>query len=1049
MSQYGIISIRNIVFLCFFISGATGLIFENLWIRMLTLVFGSTTLAISSVLTSFMGGLALGSYFFGKKADEIKRPMRLYAVMEGAVGVWAILSLTAVQNLYPHLNRWLWATFQPEYISFSLLRFIFTILLILPPATLMGGTLPILSRMIVKTQREYSNVGSKAGWLYAFNTFGAIAGAAAGGFILMPGIGVVWTNTLAAFLNIFLIMALILLLEKRITGSFFAHRRDIDELEEAMKPGVKADTGPDEPPAPCAPPEPVGARGAVAVLIAFGISGFASMNYQVIWSRAMSMIIGSSIYAFTITLAAFLCGIAIGSAVISATIGRIRRPILWVAGVQMWIAVAAVAIYFVMDHFPYWFASMVTSVGIYHNHIGLIQLFMFITAFLATVPAALGMGATFPLTIRVCCGSLERVGTDIGKIYAVNTIGAIAGSFASAFILVPVFSRIGYGYGLQWSFLLSVALNIGAFVLVLSFARVRRTVRVAAAGLVPLALGVLVLATIAGRLYWDPARMTIGPFRVSLADDILDKEAWGEPEIPFYFDGISTTVTVERWGKHISMKNNGKVEASNGDDMSTQIMVSAMPILIHPEAGSGKLDALLVGWGSGVSASSALTFPIRSLEVVELEKSVIDASRHFSDVTVFNFSMKEFPFLVHPRLKLIANDGRNYMSSGMKKYDVIISEPSNPWITGVSNLFTVDHFRIAGKNLKEGGIFCQWVQLYEMSPSSICSIFKSFALSFSYVAVFGAEPRSTDTLMLGSMDPFRFSLKKAGGVMEEKAVKELLLEAGIEQPQDLFSGIIFGSRDEVLTFCDYAVINTDDNAFIEFSAPKDLIGFEAYQDYLPRFYAPDWDMGNVDSLIEEFGRTNVEKSENYATLALSLAKGGRKKLAGKYVVASKKQADTEMTELAVLVLSYLVSDKNEPALQFGLPVLGPEIDEETRGAFEKKYDLILKLMDGKDLEGAFKVLLELPEELWEFSDSEFQLLTAYLEYNNDRSDSASERLETVIARDDGFALERPEIYYYLAKAYYKSYNYRKAVSEMKNFVLMKLAHKLKKKLAGQ
>ena len=1051
MAPNGIISIRNIVFLCFFISGATGLVLENLWIRMLTLVFGSTTLAISSVLTSFMGGLALGSYLFGKKADKIKRPLRLYAIMEGAIGVWAVLALTFVQGFYPHLNRWLWDNFQPEYISFSLLRFIFTVLLILPPATLMGGTLPILSRMIVRTQREYSNVGSKAGWLYAFNAFGAIAGAAASGFILMPGIGVVWTNTLAAFLNIFLIMALILLLEKRITGSFFTHRRDIEELEEAMKPGVGAmeDAGLDGSPASCAPPEHVGARGAMAVLIAFGISGFAAMNYQVIWSRAMSMVIGSSVYAFTITLVAFLCGIAIGSAVISAYIGRIRRPVLWVAGTQLWIALAAISIYFVMDHFPYWFASMVTSVGIYHSHIGLIQFFMFVTAFLATVPATLGMGAIFPLTVRVCCGSLERVGTDIGKIYAVNTVGAIAGAFASAFILVPVFSRIGYGYGLQWSFLLSVALNIGAFVLVLGFAGVRRTIRYAAAGLVPLALGVLVLYTIASRLYWDPARMTIGPFRVSLADDILDKEAWGEPEIPFYFDGISTTVTVERWGKHISMKNNGKVEASNGDDMSTQIMVSAMPILIHPEAGGGRLDALLIGWGSGVSASSALTFPIRSLEVVELEKSVIDASRHFSDVTMFNFSMEEFPFLVHPRLKLIVNDGRNYMSSGLKKYDIIISEPSNPWITGVSNLFTVDHFRIARKNLKEGGIFCQWVQLYEMSPDSICSIFKTFALSFSYVAVFGAEPRSTDTLMIGSMDPFRFSLKKAGDVMEDKATKELLLKAGIEQPQDIFAGVIFGNRDEVLTFCDNAAINTDDNAYIEFSAPRDLIGFEAYQDYLPSFYDSDWDKGNVDSLIEEFGHSDIEKSENYAALALSLAKGGRKKLAGKYIVTSKKHADTEMTELAVLVLSYLFSDKNEPALKFGLPVLGPEIDEEMREVFAKQYDRILKMTAGKDYVGAFKILLDLPEELWEFGDSEFQLLTAYLEYNNDRSESASERLEAVIDRDDGYALEHPEIYYYLAKAYYRSYNHRKAVSEMKNYVLMKLAQKLKMKLAGQ
>jgi hypothetical protein len=180
-----------------------------------------------------------------------------------------------------------------------------------------------------------------------------------------------------------------------------------------------------------------------------------------------------------------------------------------------------------------------------------------------------------------------------------------------------------------------------------------------------------------------------------------------------------------------------------------------------------------------------------------------------------------------------------------------------------------------------------------------------------------------------------------------------------------------------------------------------------------------------------------------------MAKGRRKRLAGKYIVMAKKEADTEMAELAVLVLSYLFSDENEPGVKFGLPVLGPEIDDETKKTFEQKYARILKLIDQKDYKEAFKVLLELPEELWKFSDGEFQFLTAFLEYTNDRSSDAAERMEAILARKDDYAVEHPELYYYLAKAYYTSYNEREAVRQMKNFVLMKLAQKLKMKLTKQ
>ena len=1032
-----------IVYLLFFISGVTSLIFENLWVRMLSLVFGSTTLAVSSVLASFMGGLALGSYIFGKKADSIPRPLRFYAMLEGAVGLWALLSPVIITKVYPYINRWMWEEFHLQYFTFSFVRLIFTVLIILPPTTLMGGTLPLLSRFVVGTKKEYEIVGLKTGFLYATNTFGAITGAAVSGFLMMPFWGVRWTNFIASALNLLILCAATILLEEKITKSLWTRRKVTGLVEDFTSTTQKTE----KETVTSAPSCIIDSKARTSALIVFGLSGLASMNYQVIWSRALSMVIGSSVYSFTVILVAFLVGIAVGSALFSLLVHRAKNPILWLGLIQVWIAVSSIGIYFAMDHMPYFFATLVTTVKNYNKHVGLIQFFMFATAFVSTIPATLGMGATFPVTVRIYCSGLERVGTDIGKVYSINTIGSIIGSFAGAFLLVPFFSAIGYGYGLQWSMLLGIFLNLLCFAILIltgqNFSPVRRVILANAPILI---LGVIVFLVIKFNLYWNPGKMTIGPFRISLDEDILDEESWGEPEIPYYFDGISTTVTVERWGKHIALKNNGKVEASNGDDMSTQVMVSALPMFMQSSILDGNSDVLLVGWGSGVSAASAMAFPIRSLEVVELEKRVIDASRHFQGVTKFDFPYRFFPYVKKEGLKIVLNDARNYLSHGLKKYDIIISEPSNPWITGVSNLFTVDHFITAKKNLKRGGIFSQWVQLYEMSPGSICSIFKSFAYSFPYTAVFGADPGSTDTLMLGSNEPIKFDLKVASALLENEKVKEVLQYTGLEEPFDIFSGIIFSNKREILEFCNFAPLNTDDNAFVEFSAPRDLISYQAYRDYVHKFYDPEWSHGDVEELLGNIGSSKAERSENYANLALSLAKGKRNKLAGKYLVRAKNEEDTEMAELAVLVLSYLFDDQNEPEVKFGVTVLGPQIEKKTKEIFDEKYAKILKLIEMKENKRAFEILLELPEELWEFSDDEFQFLTAYLEFKNDRPGDSAKRLEAVIAKKDGYATLHPEIYYYLAKAYYNSYNEIEGVRQMKNFVLLKLAEKIKTKL---
>src|SRR5262249_46644129 len=236
----------------------------------------------------------------------------------------------------------------------------------------------------------------------------------------------------------------------------------------------------------------------------------------------------------------------------------------------------------------------------------------------------------------------------------------------------------------------------------------------------------------------------LGLFRISVARDLAGARTWQLPQLLYYNDGLATTVSVERWDKTIALKNNGKVDASNDADMPTQIMVGLMPFFFT-RAPSPNLA--IVGFGSGVTVGAATQAPAGRIDVVELEKSVVEASHFFDGVN-------QAP-LRDPRVHLHIGDGRNFLFQTEAKFDVIISEPSNPWITGVSNLFTREHWHRARSRLAPGGVFCQWAQLYEMSPLHIKSILRTYASEFPYTYVFAAEDLSSDVIMVAAAEPLR------------------------------------------------------------------------------------------------------------------------------------------------------------------------------------------------------------------------------------------------------------------------------------------------------
>jgi spermidine synthase len=339
-----------------------------------------------------------------------------------------------------------------------------------------------------------------------------------------------------------------------------------------------------------------------------------------------------------------------------------------------------------------------------------------------------------------------------GFAYALNTVGAIIGSFFSGFVILP---SLGLQRGIYLAAVVDLALAGLLFSVASNLPRTRRMIGMATA--VAMALVALVLPR------WNLTNFSIGFFRISMARDYIDmverrhqKKKWQTPKLVYYKDGIATTVSVDQWGKVFSMKNNGKVDASNDADMPTQISVGLLPLLLYNNDHAPKVA--LIGYGSGVTAGATTQYPIDKLEVVELEPAIYEAAHFFDNV---NHRPTE-----NPKVKAIAGDGRNFLSQRRDLYDVIISQPSNPWITGVSNLFTREYFQSVKSRLADDGIFCQWAQLYEMAPWNIKAIYRTLAGEFPYVMVFAAEDLSSDTILIASRKPIELDIRKIARAFE-------------------------------------------------------------------------------------------------------------------------------------------------------------------------------------------------------------------------------------------------------------------------------------------
>lgn len=785
-----------VVLALFFASGSTALVYEVVWLRKLVTIFGSTLFATSAILSTFMAGLALGALVAGRMLDRRSvRPLFVYGVLEIAIGLYALCVPWLLSGLTPVLKALWEAGARDSFLLLSAAKFALIGVVLLPPTVLMGASLPVLARQIAD---DPPRIGGQVGVLYAVNTFGAVTGTLLAGFVAIPAIGMRSTLFAAAALNLAIGTGACL-----IAGGASAS---------TAAPRGGGETG-----------TPATSTGRLRLaLVVIALSGFAALALEVAWTRGLGLVFGSSVYAFSLMLVAFLTGLAAGGATFSAWLRR-RPAVDPAALLAVLLASAGVLAYataFAFQKLPLIFAQAYftwrpPTVGWFAIQLLLSLMVMF--------PATAALGGIFPVVLQLHARSLDRVSGAVGTVYAANTLGTILGAVAAGFFLIPFL-------GVRNTVVAIAAVEVGLG-LVVAGCVVTAGIAKRTALMVPMILGLVAILSI--RPEWNVLLMNSGVY--FNLQDLPAGSTWRdfqrytqEKTVALYArEGLTAAVLVADQPAYRNryLAVNGKVEASTGADMETQLMAAHLPLLLHPDPAS----MLIVGLASGITVGAAAAHPVERIRVVEVERAMIPAARLFSE---WNGDV-----LDDARVEVSINDARTDLEFNPETYDVITSEPSNPWMTVASNLFTEDFFALARTRLKPDGIFCQWLQTYCLPTDDLRAVISAFRSAFPHVWLFETF-EGTDLLLLGSARPLTLDLDRMDARIAELRVRMDLARIDVASAADVLPLFRLGGA-EVDSVIAGASRNTDDNAKVEFSAARALYldTLEANVAYLERFAA--------------------------------------------------------------------------------------------------------------------------------------------------------------------------------------------------------------------
>jgi predicted membrane-bound spermidine synthase len=773
---------RRLVLLLFLISGAVGLGYQVLWSRYLLEYIGVSAYSYATVLAAFMGGLALGSALLGRLADRIRSPLRLFALLEAGVGAYALV--------YPHLSAGAsvlysgFVSFTPERAGADhalWAKVLVAGLLLLVPTTLMGGTYPALVRHATE---RLTDVGRTASQLYAVNALGAVAGALLMAFALMPAVGMRLSLVVLALANGLVAAGALLL----------ARGGERPAETSSASDGLEVSD-----------PEPTLTR--LAVRMALGlilVEGFLAFALEIAWTRYFGVVLGSSTYSFALVLAAFLSGIALGSAWLSRSEAALRRPLRFFGWTQVLAGLSVLIPLGLYPHLPWLIVNLGTLFSNQSAAFFVYEGFQLLVCYLVMLPPATLIGMALPLLVKGLARDLARLGGDTGRVYAWNTWGNVAGALVAGLVLLPA---LGMEHLLRGAALASAALGLVA--IGLFSPRGRATwLRLGAAAAVVLATQLTAGPWQTEGFALEPARRVARPMSLEEA-----RARMATHHMVLFEDDPAGLLMVYATGwqsddETLTLSLNGKPEASSHQDLPTQILVGHVPLLLAPQP----REVLVIGLASGVTAGSALTHPVRRLDVVDIVAAMPEATREFNE-------WNRDP-LADPRLNLIVDDARSYLSHTRERYDVIISEPSNPWMAGTGALFSREFYARAAAALEPDGLFLQWLQAYELSDETFAVVVRTFRRTFSHVYAF--QGNEDDLLLLGTRRPLEPDWDELERRLGVPAVRDDLERLRITSIASLLAFQMLSPTSVDYIAAQTLLENTDDNLLLEYRAPRDL-----------------------------------------------------------------------------------------------------------------------------------------------------------------------------------------------------------------------------------
>lgn len=776
----------KVIFL-FILSGICGLIYEVAWSKYLALFIGSTAYSHMIVLATYMGGLALGAFYLGRYSDKVQNRLKLYGLLELGIGVYCLaypFIIDNVGNLFIQIATSFDGT--PNRGGMLLLKFLLSFSTLIIPTFLMGGTLPILTKFFTK---HINDAGKDVAILYYINSFGAFVGTGLAGFFLIRIYGVESTVWIAAFLNIII----------GLTALIFSKSTQIN-TQIISSTEAKIDSN-----------HQIYSRTAIQIAIYTSLaSGFIAMLYELSWIRLLSNILGSTTYSFTVMLMAFISGIALGSFIVSLIIKKIKNLVSFLAICQFGTAFSMILMLPLYERLPYFLTILSAQIPNTPDNFSTFLSYELLLCFSIMFLPTIFSGMTLPVASRIANNDIKTTGKTIGAIFSINTIGSVAGALITSLVLIPFF-------GIKSTLEMGVLMN-GLIGLIIFFkADISKQLKWG------FAISFL-LITVGYKVFipnWNQNFLISGIFRnlytqsIPSYNELKQQQNEGQ-QILWYKEGINANVAIRESKFDTTTQRtliiNGKADASSVADLNTQILLGQLPLMLYPNSG----DALVIGLGSGITCGSVLRHPVKSLDVVEIASEVVECNYFFKN--------ENNNFMDDPRVKIHVDDAITQLKIAPKKYDYIISEPSNPWIAGISNLYSVEFFTICKARLKSNGVLSQWFHNYDVSNDIFKLVLSTISNVFSHVSIWKVS--DADIIILGSANPLSINFAAMEQKMKQPKIAQDLARIKMYDVPTLLSTQVISARNNPHAYIKSEVNNANKTP-LEFLAPIALFAHQS------------------------------------------------------------------------------------------------------------------------------------------------------------------------------------------------------------------------------